>query len=242
MEGTQHEAAQDATESRSARSRRDFLRAAGLAGVTLSVGSVMAACTDTSTSPLVTDGPSRAVVSGNNITLDFRQDIDVLNYAFALEQLEAAFYTQVVATDGFQFRFSPTEQTVLRELRDHEIVHREFLRAALGTNAIPDLTVNFSSINFTNRDSVLNTAVIFEDLGVGAYNGAGRYLMNEDFLEVAGKIVSVEARHASAVRAVRAGNYTTAFAPNAFDDALTPARVLAAARPFIVQNITVVNA
>jgi hypothetical protein len=66
--------------------------------------------------------------------------------------------------------------------------------------------------------------------------------MNEDFLEVAGKIVSVEARHASAIRAIRNGNYTTAFAPNAFDDALTPTRVLAAARPFIVQNITVVNA
>ena len=242
MEGTQHEAAHDATGSRSARSRRDFLRAAGLAGVTLSVGSVMAACTDTSTSPLVAGGPSRAVVQGNNVTLDFRQDIDVLNYAYALEQLEAAFYTQVVATAGFEFRFSPTEQTVLRDLRDHEIVHREFLRAALGTSAIPDLTVNFSSINFTNRDSVLNTAVTFEDLGVGAYNGAGRYLMNEDFLEVAGKIVSVEARHASAIRALRGGNYTTAFAPNAFDDALTPTRVLAAARPFIVQNITAVNA
>ena len=97
MEGTQHEATHDATGSRPARNRRDFLRAAGLAGVTLSVGSVMAACsTDpTSAGALAAGGPSRAVVQGNNITLDFRQDIDVLNYAFALEQLEAAFYTQV---------------------------------------------------------------------------------------------------------------------------------------------------
>jgi hypothetical protein len=242
MEGTQHEATHEVTGSQPARNRRDFLRAAGLAGVTLSVGSVMAACTDTSTSPLISSGPSRAVVNGNNITLDFRQDIDVLNYAFALEQLEAAFYTQVVATAGFEFRFSPTEQTILRDLRDHEIVHVEFLRAALGTSGIPNLTVNFNAINFTNRDSVLTTAQTFEDLGVGAYNGAGRYLMNEDFLEVAGKIVSVEARHASAIRAIRNGNYTTAFAPTAFDDALTPARVLAAAQPFIVQNITAVNA
>jgi hypothetical protein len=121
-------------------------------------------------------------------------------------------------------------------------VHVEFLRAALGTNGIPNLTPNFASINFTNRDSVLATAQTFEDLGVGAYNGAGRYLTNEDFLEVAGKIVSVEARHASAIAAIRNGNYTTAFAPNAFDPALTPAQVLTAARPFIVQNITAVNA
>ena len=66
--------------------------------------------------------------------------------------------------------------------------------------------------------------------------------MNEDFLEVAGKIVSVEARHASAIRAIRNGNYTTAFAPNAFDPAMTPAEVLRAAGPFIMQNITAVNA
>ena len=242
MEGTQHEATHEATGSRPARSRRDFLRAAGLAGMTLSVASAVAACTDTSTSPLVAGGPSRAVVQGNNITLDFRQDIDVLNYAYALEQLESAFFTQVVATAGFEFRFSPTEQNLLRDLRDHEITHREFFRAALGTSAIPDLTPNFASINFTNRDAVLLTAQTFEDLGVGAYNGAGRYLTNEAFLAVAGKIVSVEARHASAVRAARLGNYSTAFAPNAFDDALTPTAVLTAARPFIVQNITVVNA
>jgi hypothetical protein len=242
MDGTQQGNTRDAAVPPAARSRRDFLRAAGLAGATLSVGGVLAACTDTSTGPASPRGVSFAVVNGNNVTLDFSSDIDVLNYAYALEQLEAAFYTQVVATANFASRFSPGEQSILRDLRDHEIAHREFFRAALGTSAIPDLTVNFSSINFTSRDSVLLTAQTFEDLGVGAYNGAGRYLRNEDFLTVAGKIVSVEARHASAIRSVRNNNYTTEFAPNAFDDALTPARVLAAARPFIVQNITVVNA
>jgi hypothetical protein len=241
MDGTQQGNTRDGAPP-AARSRRDFLRAAGLAGATLSVGGVLAACTDTSTGPASPRGASFAVVNGNNVTLDFSSDIDVLNYAYALEQLEAAFYTQVVATPNFNFRFSPSEQSILRDLRDHEIAHREFFRAALGTSAIPDLTVNFSSINFTSRDSVLLTAQTFEDLGVGAYNGAGRYLRNEDFLTVAGKIVSVEARHASAIRSVRNNNVTSDFAPNAFDPALTPAQVLAAARPFVVQNITVVNA
>jgi hypothetical protein len=243
MDGTQHEATLDAAAPRPPRSRRDFLRAAGLAGVTLSVGGALAACSDMSSSPAAPGAASFAVVNGNNVTLDFASDVDVLNYAYALEQLEAAFYTQVVATAGFEFRFSPVEQSLLRDLRDHEITHREFFRAALGTSAIPDLSVNFSSINFTNRDAVLATAQTFEDLGVGAYNGAGRYLTNEAFLLVAGKIVSVEARHASAIRSVRNNNgYTGAFAPDAFDPALTPAQVLAAARSFVVQNITVVNA
>ena len=242
MDGTQQGNARDAAVPPAARSRRDFLRAAGLAGATLTVGSALAACTDTATSPLSPRGASFAVVNGNNVTLDFSSDIDVLNYAYALEQLEAAFYTQAVAAAGFTSRFTPSEQSILRDLRDHEIAHREFFKAALGTSAIPDLSVNFSSINFASRDSVLTTAQTFEDLGVGAYNGAGRYLTNEAFLAVAGKIVSVEARHASAIRAVRNGNYTSAFAPDAFDPALTPAQVLSAARPFVVQNITVVNA
>ena len=242
MDGTQLGNPRAVSAAPAERSRRDFLRAAGLAGVTLTVGGALAACTDASTAPLAPRGASFAVVNGNNVTLDFSSDVDVLNYAYALEQLEAAFYTQVVATSGFTSRFTPSEQSILRDLRDHEIAHREFFKAALGTSAIPDLSVNFASINFTNRDSVLTTAQTFEDLGVGAYNGAGRYLTNEAFLAVAGKIVSVEARHASAIRAVRNGNSTSAFAPDAFDPALTPAQVLSAARPFVVQSITVVNA
>jgi hypothetical protein len=204
------------TYGQSAQGRREFLRAAGLGGVTLAVGGVLAACSDTSSSALEPRGASLAVVEGNNVTLDFRSDIDVLNYAYALEQLEAAFYTQVVANAAFTTIFPREEQIVLRDLRDHEIAHREFFRAALGTNAIPDLSVNFSTIPMNNRSAVLNA--------------------------VAGKIVSVEARHASAVRAIRNGNYTTEFAPNAFDPALAPDRVIAAARSFVVQNIIVVNA
>jgi rubrerythrin len=177
-----------------------------------------------------------------SITLDFSSDVDVLNYAYALEQLEAAFYTQVVANPAFASIFAANEQRILRDVRDHEVTHRDFLAAALDGARIPNLTPNFSSVDFASRTSVLQTAQTFEDLGVGAYNGAGRYLRNPDYLTVAGKIVSVEARHASAIRATLNGNRTGAFAPNAFDPALAPATVLANAAPFIQDSITVVNA
>jgi hypothetical protein len=240
MDSTQQPQGADAAPG--ARSRRDFLRAAGLGGAAIA----LAACGD-SASRLVAPGAaptgaSPAIVNGPNITLDFNTDVDVLNYAFALEQLEAAFYTQVVANAAFTSIFPANEQIILRDLRDHEVVHRDFLAAALGSARIPDLTVDFSAVNFANRQSVLTTAQTFEDLGVGAYNGAGRYLRNAAFLTVAGKIVSVEARHASAIRAVLNGNRSQAFAPQPFDPALPPAQVLAAADPFIVQNITVINA
>jgi hypothetical protein len=109
-------------------------------------------------------------------------DTGVLNYAYALEQLEAAFYIQVMATPYTGMTALETEY--LRDIRDHEIAHREFFKNALGSNAIPGLEVNFSSINFSNRDSVLGTARAFEDLGVSAYNGAGRLLTSAAFLNV----------------------------------------------------------
>lgn len=66
-------------------------------------------------------------------------------------------------------------------------------------NAIPALEVDFSKIDFNSRDSVLTTAETFENLGVAAYNGAGQLLKKEEYLLLAGKIVSVEARHAAAI-------------------------------------------
>src|ERR1700744_1957248 len=122
-------------------------------------------------------------------------DYGILNYAYALEQLEAAFYTQVILTP--YSGITASEKTMLTSIRDHEVLHREFFKAALSSNAIISLTPDFSSIDFTSRAKVLATAKAFEDLGVSAYDGAGYLIKNAAYLTVAGKIVSVEARHAA---------------------------------------------
>ncbi len=129
-------------------------------------------------------------------------DLGILNYAFALEQLEAAFYTNVV--NSFYAGISDVERQVLLDLYYHEVIHRDFFAAAIASVAdanqvLPTLEFNFNSIDFSNRDQVLATAKVLEDTGVTAYNGAGRFLTNPDYLVLAGKIVSVEARHASAI-------------------------------------------
>jgi hypothetical protein len=125
-------------------------------------------------------------------------DTGVLNYAYALEQLEAAFYIEVIQ---HQYKdMSSMEKWYLTDIRDHEIAHREFLKKALGMKAIQDLEFNFSSVQFNHRSSVLGTAKAFEDLGVSAYNGAGKLISNPDYLTLAGKIVSVEGRHAAWIR------------------------------------------
>jgi hypothetical protein len=132
------------------------------------------------------------------------------------------------------------ERNLLTDVRDHEIAHRDFLKAALGAQRIRDLTPKLDAINFQSRDAVLNAAHTFEDLGVGAYNGAGKYLDSDVYLGIAGKIVSVEARHASAIRDLLMPK-TGYFAPKAFDDALAPSAVLSAASTYIADAIAVVN-
>ncbi|CAN5344017.1 hypothetical protein BH23BAC1_BH23BAC1_07650 [soil metagenome] len=167
-------------------------------------------------------------------------DTGVLNYALTLEQLEAAFYTLVMAMP--YSGMNSEEETILEDLRKHEVVHRDFLKAALGKDAIPTLTFDFSSVDFSSRDSVLATAKIFEDLGVAAYNGAGKLLKSADLLLIAGKIVSVEGRHAAAIRSIFDDD-PKSFAgddiidENGLDRAFEPKMVLEAASPFIVTKI-----
>ena len=159
-----------------------------------------------------------------------------------MEQLEAAFYIQVLASPYGSM--SAAEASFLKDIRDHEIAHREFFKAALGSSAIAGLEVNFSSIDFTSRTSVLGTAKAFEDLGVTAYNGAGQLLQSADYLLLAGKIVSVEARHAALIRDLIApGSFAdnTAVDSNALDMARKPSEVLAIAGAYIKTSINASN-
>lgn len=204
--------------------RRTFLKYAGMGAAILTAGSMSSCSSDD-------DDDGTGVSLGNG-------DVAVLNYAFALEQLEAAFYTQVVATP--YSGISAVELDLLTDIRNHEIAHREFFKKALAGSAIPSLAVDFSTVNFTSRDSVLATAKAFEDLGVSAYNGAGRYIKTADYLVLAGKIVSVEARHAALIRdLISNGSFAADADANGLDYVRTPAEVFAIAGTYIK---TVINA
>jgi hypothetical protein len=201
-------------------SRRKFLGYAGLSGGILAA---LSACSKSKDD----NGFNTGAYMGSG-------DIGILNYAYALEQLEAAFYAQVVLTT--YSGITALETSLLTDIRDHEIAHREFFKAALGTNALPALQVDFSSVNFGSRDSVLGTAKVFEDLGVSAYNGAGRLIKNPAYLELAGKIVSVEARHAAYIRDLLSnGSFadSTVVDVNGLDLSRKPIEVLTMAKPFI---------
>lgn len=197
--------------------RRSFLKISGLGMAT--AGLVLTGCSD-DPNPIIPIFPVDNQYPGvrNGIFDLGGKDLGILTYAYALEQLEADFYTRVVNDPLFLLTFDLEEQRLLTDIYYHEVIHREFFKAAL-TGALPDpdaqllpnLSFNYGALNFSNRDMVLQTSAALEDTGVSAYNGAGNKLVSPDYLTIAGKIVSVEARHAAAIRSILAGNGTSGY-------------------------------
>ena len=207
--------------------RRSFFMYAGAtAGATALVLAGCSKDSDTAT-------PSNTVSLGSG-------DVGVLNYAYALEQLEAAFYAQVVKTPASDF--TATQLLYFQEVAKHEALHRDFFKAAINRDApgqiIGDLTPVFTTIDFTKAASVLGAAKTFEDTGVAAYNGAGKLIKTAAYLVVAGQIVSVEARHASIIRDfVALGTFSDTADSNGLDSKMLPAEILPLVQPYIAQTI-----
>ncbi|MCC2548451.1 ferritin-like domain-containing protein [Hymenobacter sp. BT175] len=185
--------------------------------------------------------------------------VGVLNYAYALEQLEAGFYTALrTGTYYTGLAAGSAEKQILDDLYYHEVIHREFFKAALTRDAATsmiksNLEPDFSGIDFNVRLSaagaarmgVLNAAKAFEDLGVAAYNGAGRFLATDNaglnYLVAAGKIVSVEARHAALIRdLISEGSFVDSdvvrIATDGLEISKTPAEVAAVANTFLKEG------
>jgi rubrerythrin len=155
-------------------------------------------------------------------------DVGVLNFALTLEYLEAAFYDtalkQVPGLSGDVKKLATT-------LRDNENEHVDAITATikkLGGKPVAKPGVDFGKA-FASEKSFLTTAQSFEDLGVGAYNGAGPTISSKEVLAAAGSIVQVEGRHAGVIRLLNGSK----IAPAPFDKGLSKTAVLAKAKPFI---------
>lgn len=189
--------------------RRSFLKYAGAATGTAAL--VLAGCSkdNDSTAPATTEVEVGAADNG------------VLNYAYALKQLESAFYLRLRSGAYYTTLASPAEKQVLDDLAKHEKTHVDFLKSIIPSTAIiKTLEIDVSTLDFATRQGVLSAALLFEDLGVAAINGAARYLSTPLTVLTLGKMVSVEARHAALIRDLLAYN---SFAGSDVVDAFTPA-------------------
>lgn len=192
--------------------RRKFVRMLGVGGSIVLLPSVFGACNDDD--PVRVQSPPPPPASPppppppvNSVAFDLRTDVGILRLVHALEIVEGAFYTAVVTKSNFATLFNAEEREVLLDIRNAEVIHREFLRNALGDQAVPNFSAQLNQSTLAtllaSRDSILNTSRMLESLGVAGLNGAGKYLKDVRNLLFAGKIVSVEARHLAAVRSIQ---------------------------------------
>jgi hypothetical protein len=155
-------------------------------------------------------------------------DVDILNFALTLEYLESTFYKQALQrVNGL----GGDAKEVATQLQQDEAEHVDALTKAIkGLGGTPTKAPGVSFGNaFSSQKAFLKTAQTFEDLGVGAYNGAGPQIKSKEVLASAGAIVQIEGRHAAAIRQLNNQPITD----GAFDKGIEMSEVLSAAKPFI---------
>lgn len=194
--------------TRSAASRRTFLKGAGYAGIALTGAALVG---------------SKFGEGEQKVQAASYSDADILNFALNLEYLEAEFYamstwgatlvqlgvlteaeTSGPTTGGKMvpdFGGSP-EAYLASALRENEIAHVKYLRAALGSAAVKKPAINLDALGygFANVHSWLMLARQFEDVGISAYLGAAPMIMSSTYLAAAGAILSTEAQHSGSIR------------------------------------------
>lgn len=187
-------------------SRKRFLRMVGGAGAASAFAVFLAACSDDDGggggSGGGGSGSSRDVASPGGVASNREtggdpqegtSDIEILNYALSLENLETSFYGKVI--DSGLFRGS--QLALIKKFADNERQHRELLEATVeklgGKPAAPVKT----TFPLNSASGALTLAATIENAGAAAYLGQANRIRDKEVLAAAVSIHSVEARHAA---------------------------------------------
>ena len=228
----------------SALSRRTFLAGAGTAAA-----ATLAGCGNSNVTPVTITVPTAGTPPTYTPT-------DILNFALNLEYLEAEFYLYAATGSGIPAADAGTgagttvggaklggnltvaQQQITNIIAQDEYNHVKFLRAALGSAAVPRPNINFTATfnalgslatsgktttfnPFASFNNWLIGGFTFEDVGVTAYHGGAGPLQaaGSAFLGPAAQILAVEAYHAAVLRTLIVGTSLPASAtPNVAGD------------------------
>ena len=197
------------------RKRSQFLKGLLVAGAGIAVAAALA--------------PTAGVAAGHSST-PAASDIDILNYALTLERLETAFYDMAVANVPFE---QPSVGDLAKIIQADEHAHVAALTSAIksfgGTPVDPAHSYQFGADTFKSQSAFLKLSYMLEDTGVHAYLGAAPLIKSQEILLTVAHTVTVEARHAGAIRYL----YGLPVTLGAFDTPLTKAQVLSIAGPLI---------
>jgi rubrerythrin len=191
-------------------SRRKFLRGAAVIGV----GSTLA---------IHYKGDPLALAQDAS-----KGDLEILNYALTLEYLEAEFYEKALSNGVVSGR----ARELVEPIRDHEQAHVDLLTKTindLGGTPVEKPTFKFPKKVLNQRAAFLETASIFEELGVTAYQGQVMNIDSPDLLAAAASIAGVESRHAAVIAVLMDGEPF----PSTTESSASMDEVLEAAAPFI---------
>jgi rubrerythrin len=168
-------------------SRKAFLRTLGGGAAAASLTLALAAC-------------GKEEVGGNQVggagvgSADYGQgDAGIVNFALALEYLEADFYRQAVESGNLGGR----ALELAKRFGDQEDQHAKTLESTvreLGGKPAAPLKASFT---LDDRDVILATMSQLEGIGAGAYLGQAGRIQSKEVLAAALSIHSVEARHAA---------------------------------------------
>jgi Ferritin-like domain len=189
--------------------RAAFLRKAGLgAGAVIGSGAFFG------TLPAIAGAVTRS-------TRVAKSDVAILNYALTLEYLEAAFYTEAVASGALKGKVATFAKVVMA----HEVAHVGALKGTLGSAAVKKPKFNFKGTT-KNQAKFQATSQVLEDTGVAAYLGQVANIKSKAVLGAAGSILPIEARHAGWIRDING----VSGAPTAFEAGKSMSQILAAVK------------
>lgn len=194
--------------------RASFLKKAGVGA-----GAVVAGGAFAGGLPAIARGAGAAIPAS---------DIAILNFALTLEYLEAAFYAEAVANK----KLSGETRRFATVVSQHEASHVKFLKGVLGAQAVATPKFDFKGTT-SDMAKFQATADVLENTGVHAYLGQVPNIKAKPVLIGAGRILPVEARHASWIRDIRFSGGTTSPttpAPGAFEDGFSKDKILAAVK------------
>ncbi|CAD6498674.1 BgTH12-04335 [Blumeria graminis f. sp. triticale] len=160
-------------------------------------------------------------------------DVDILEFALTLENLETAFYEQGFAkfpdSDFAALGLKEDDILNLKSIAKTEATHvSTLLSAVAATGAAPVLPCVYD-FKFTNAAAMIATAGVLENVGVSAYLAAAPLVKKPAILTVAAEILTVEARHQTFIRTAS----KAAAIPGAFDTPLGIRAVFTIAANFI---------
>jgi hypothetical protein len=161
----------------------------------------------------------------------FKNDVEVLNYALTLEFLESEFYRQGNGTG----LLSGIEDEYVKAIGADEDAHVAALTdtiKSLNGKPVAAPKVDFGAA-FKNRDSFLGLAQVLENTGVSAYLGAAGFIKDKAILQAAAGIFGVEARHAAVIGDLLGDKVEGGVFQGVTETPLTTEEVLKAVKPFI---------